>query len=243
MNKNTAPRPVVLCILDGWGYLPEGASSGIRMARMPNWSRLIKEQPFGLLEASALDVGLPAGQMGNSEVGHMNLGAGRVVMQELVRVDAALADGSLATNPALTRFIATLKQSGGTAHLMGLLSPGGVHSHQDHILGLARILATAGIKVAIHAFTDGRDTPPRSGAEYLAGFEADLAGSPGAAIATVIGRYYAMDRDNRWDRVGAAYAAMVAAVGHKAASAAAAIAAAYDADKGYGADSCYEVFR
>ena len=232
MSKTTASRPVVLCILDGWGYLPDGASSGIRMARMPNWTRLVTEQPFGLLVASALDVGLPAGQMGNSEVGHMNLGAGRVVMQELVRVDAALADGSLATNHALAGFIAALRQSGGTAHLMGLLSPGGVHSHQDHILGLARILAAAGIKVAIHAFTDGRDTPPRSGADYLAAFEASLAASPGAAIATVIGRYYAMDRDNRWDRVGAAYAAMVGAEGHKAPTAAAAIAAAYGADKG-----------
>lgn len=227
-----APRPVVLCILDGWGYLPEGASSGIRMAKMPNWTRLVAQQPFGLLEASALDVGLPAGQMGNSEVGHMNLGAGRVVMQELVRVDAALADGSLARNPALTGFIAALKASGGTAHLMGLLSPGGVHSHQDHILGLARILAAAGIKVAIHAFTDGRDTPPRSGAEYLAGFERELAGLSGVAIATVIGRYYAMDRDNRWDRVGAAYAAMAQAEGGRAATPGAAIAAAYAADKG-----------
>ncbi len=232
MTKSTAPRPVVLCILDGWGYLPEGASSGIRMAKMPNWSRLIKERPFGTLDASALDVGLPAGQMGNSEVGHMNLGAGRVVMQELVRVDAALADGSLAKNPALTKFIAALKASGGTAHLMGLLSPGGVHSHQDHILGLARILAAAGVKVAVHAFTDGRDTPPRSGAEYLADFEKGIAGLSGVAVATVIGRYYAMDRDNRWDRVGAAYAAMVAAEGQHAPTPAAAIAASYAADKG-----------
>jgi 2,3-bisphosphoglycerate-independent phosphoglycerate mutase len=232
MTRTTPPRPVVLCILDGWGYLPEGPSSAIRMATMPNWTRLVAERPFATLAASALDVGLPAGQMGNSEVGHMNLGAGRVVMQELVRVDAALADGSLAQNPALRAFIAKLTASGGTAHLMGLLSPGGVHSHQDHIAGLARILGQAGVPVAIHAFTDGRDTPPRSAEEFLAKFEADIAGLKGVGIATVTGRYYAMDRDNRWDRVAAAYRALVVAEGVKADDATAAVAASYGADKG-----------
>ena len=232
MTSKTRPRPVVLCILDGWGYLPNGVSSAIRMARMPNWNRLVANGPFGTLEASALDVGLPAGQMGNSEVGHMNLGAGRVVMQELVRVDAALADGSLARNPALGDFVAALKKSGGTAHLMGLLSPGGVHAHQDHIARLARILATAGIKVAIHAFTDGRDTPPRSVLGYLADFGKKIAGLDGVTIATVTGRYYAMDRDNRWDRVAEAYRALASAEGAHAAIPAAAVEESYAADRG-----------
>ncbi len=239
-----AKRPVVLCILDGWGYLPDGPTSSIRMGATPHWDRLTAEVPMTTLMASALDVGLPTGQMGNSEVGHMNIGAGRVVMQELPRIDQAVADGTLAENPRLAAFIAALRQSGGRVHLMGLLSPGGVHAHQDHLLALARILCAAGLTVLIHAFTDGRDTPPRSGLDYLATFETGLALiGQGAAmppiapriaprIATVIGRYYAMDRDKRWDRVHQAYRAMVAGDGVAVPTARAAIEAAYAGDQG-----------
>ncbi|MCM0020871.1 MAG: 2,3-bisphosphoglycerate-independent phosphoglycerate mutase, partial [Tagaea sp.] len=150
-----------------------------------------------------------AGQMGNSEVGHMNLGAGRVVMQDLVRIDAGIEDGSFFALPALTDAIAKAKASGETAHILGLLSPGGVHSHQDHMVALARVFAQAGVSVRVHAFLDGRDTPPRSAEAYLAKFEADIAGLAGVALASVSGRYYAMDRDKRWERVDLAYKALV----------------------------------
>src|SRR4029077_737007 len=141
----------------------------------------------------------PDGQMGNSEVGHTNLGAGRIVMQELPRIDKALADNQVAGLPAMQEFIFRLKKSGGTAHVMGLMSPGGVHSHQRQIAALAHIVAEAGIAVAVHAFLDGRDTPPKSAVGYLKQFEADAAGHDGIRIATVAGRYFAMDRDKRWD--------------------------------------------
>jgi 2,3-bisphosphoglycerate-independent phosphoglycerate mutase len=226
MTVQKPPRPVVLCILDGWGYLPDGPSNAIRLARVPNWQRLVAGFPHTTIEASELNVGLPAGQMGNSEVGHMNLGAGRVVMQELPRIDQAIDDHSLDDNPALTKFIATLKASGGTAHLLGLLSPGGVHSHQRHIAALARIIAAAGVPVAIHAFLDGRDTPPKSALGFLGDFAAE---TPGIAPATVIGRYYAMDRDNRWERVERAYQALVDGQGVSAETPEAAVAASYAA--------------
>ncbi|GGF18645.1 2,3-bisphosphoglycerate-independent phosphoglycerate mutase [Aliidongia dinghuensis] len=225
-----ATRPVVLCILDGWGYLPNGASNSITLAHTPNWNQLTRTAPHGIIEASEHNVGLPDGQMGNSEVGHMNLGAGRVVMQELPRIDAAIKDGTLAKNEALGKFIATLKETGGTAHLLGLMSPGGVHAHQRHIAALAHILTDAGVKVAVHAFLDGRDTPPKSAGEYLATFAKDVAGAKGASVATVIGRFYAMDRDNRWDRVEAAYRALVSAEGAKETEPVAAVEASHKAD-------------
>jgi 2,3-bisphosphoglycerate-independent phosphoglycerate mutase len=225
-----ARRPVVLCILDGWGYLPNGASNSIRLAHTPNWNRLTEHAPHGIIEASEHNVGLPDGQMGNSEVGHMNLGAGRVVMQELPRIDAAIKDGSLARNETLGTFIATLKKSGGTAHLLGLMSPGGVHAHQRHIAALACILADAGVKVAVHAFLDGRDTPPKSAADYLETFAKDVEGAKGIEIATIVGRFYAMDRDNRWDRVETAYHALVGAKGTHAQDPVAAVEASYAAD-------------
>lgn len=218
------PRPVVLCILDGWGYREDATDNAIRLARTPVLDRLWQDCPHGLIDASAEDVGLPQGQMGNSEVGHMNLGAGRIVMQDLPRIDRALDDGSLADTPALQRFIAALKQSGGTAHLMGLLSPGGVHSHQRHIAALAEIVAAAGVPVRVHAFLDGRDTPPRSALDYLARF---AEAAPNAPVATVCGRYYAMDRDKRWDRVARAYRLLTAGEGERADSPAAAVEAAY----------------
>ena len=238
MTEKLSPaiRPVVLCILDGWGYLPNGASNSIRLAHTPNWNRLTEKSLHGVIEASEHNVGLPDGQMGNSEVGHMNLGAGRVVMQELPRIDAAIQDGSLAKNEALGKFIATLKRTGGTAHLLGLMSPGGVHAHQRHIAALARILSDAGVKVAVHAFLDGRDTPPKSAGEYLAAFAKDVdgaqnvGGAGGVSVATVVGRFYAMDRDNRWDRVEAAYQALVAAKGTNAQDPVAAVAASHAAD-------------
>jgi 2,3-bisphosphoglycerate-independent phosphoglycerate mutase len=193
----------MLVILDGWGWREETADNAVRLADTPCFDALWAAGPRAFLRTSGRDVGLPEGQMGNSEVGHLNIGAGRVVMQDLVRIDAAVEDGSIARLPAVTKLVEKLQPHGGTLHLMGLLSPGGVHSHQDHAVALARAFTEAGIKVAIHAWTDGRDTPPQSAPEYLADFEAKL--PEGARIATVCGRYFAMDRDNRWDRVAQAY--------------------------------------
>ncbi|MBT4933135.1 MAG: 2,3-bisphosphoglycerate-independent phosphoglycerate mutase [Rhodospirillaceae bacterium] len=224
------PKPVVLCILDGWGERSERDNNAIALATTPNWDRYVADLPKAQLQASALDVGLPEGQMGNSEVGHTNLGAGRVVMQDLPRIDAALADGSLATNPALGDFISALKQSGGACHLMGLLSPGGVHSHSAHITGLAAAIAGAGVSVIIHAFLDGRDTPPKSGRGYMDDFLTSLSSLEGVRVGTVTGRYYAMDRDNRWERVSTAYDVMVDGEGEAAADALAAITNSYAAD-------------
>lgn len=224
------PRPVVLCILDGWGHRDDPTDNAIAMADTPNWDRLTATCPRALLKTSGLAVGLPDGQMGNSEVGHMNLGAGRVVMQDLPRIDQAVADGSLAANPVLVESIAKVKAAGGTMHLLGLLSPGGVHSHQDHLAALARIVADAGVPVRVHAFLDGRDTPPSSAKEYLARFLADVAGHD-VHIATVSGRYYAMDRDKRWDRVQLAFDAMMLGLGAKAADPLAAVTASYQAGK------------
>jgi 2,3-bisphosphoglycerate-independent phosphoglycerate mutase len=229
MPPSTRPRPVVLCILDGWGYRPERADNSIAQAKTPHWHDFMARSPHALVQASELFVGLPKGQMGNSEVGHMNLGAGRVVMQDLPRIDQAIEDGSLAANPALARFIARLKGTGGTAHLMGLLSPGGVHSHQHHIAALARLLDEAGVPVGVHAFLDGRDTPPKSALDDVARFAADTAGLARTRLATVSGRYYAMDRDRRWDRVEKAYQAMVETRGETAGAAATAVAQSYAA--------------
>ena len=209
--KSTIPRPkpIVLCILDGWGYRAERTDNAIAQANMPIWNRWMSACPHALLETSGRAVGLPDGQMGNSEVGHMNIGAGRVMMQDLPRIDASIADGTMAKIPALTQFIAALKKSGGTCHVLGLLSPGGVHSHQAHMAALARIVDQAGVGVRIHAFCDGRDTPPQSAAGFVGAFMNDIADLSRTKIATVSGRYYAMDRDKRWDRVEKAYAALV----------------------------------
>ncbi len=223
------PCPVVLCVLDGWGHREICQNNAIGMARTPVLDRLYETCPNALIDASEQEVGLPPSQMGNSEVGHMNLGAGRIVTQDLPRIDAAVASGELAANPALARFIARLKESGGTAHILGLLSPGGVHSHQDHMAALARLVMAAGVPVAIHGFLDGRDTPPRAALGYLRAFQAK---APGASIVTVIGRYYAMDRDQRWERNALAYRALVEGAGETAPDAAAAIEQSYAADIG-----------
>lgn len=225
------PRPVMLVVLDGWGWREDPADNAVRQARTPAFDALWSECPRAFLRTSGGDVGLPDGQMGNSEVGHLNIGAGRVVMQDLPRIGNAIADGSIATLPALTELITALKTSGGTCHLIGLLSPGGVHSHQDHAVALARILSAAGVKVAIHALTDGRDTAPKAAPDFLATFETAIAPLSGVRIATVIGRYFAMDRDNRWERVSQAYDAMALAAGTRAPTAQAAIAAAHAAGK------------
>ncbi|HET8996826.1 MAG TPA: 2,3-bisphosphoglycerate-independent phosphoglycerate mutase [Acetobacteraceae bacterium] len=226
---NAAPRPVMLVILDGFGWRAERADNAVAQAAKPNFDRLWQACPHAFLRTSGRDVGLPDGQMGNSEVGHMNIGAGRVVHQELVRIGDAVADGSLAQAAPLNDFIAKLRQSKGTCHLLGLVSPGGVHSHQDHAAALGRILDDAGIPTVLHAFTDGRDTPPESGAAFVATLRDAL---PAAVpIATVIGRYFAMDRDKRWDRVAQAYQAMAEAQGARHPTPAAAIEAAYAAKK------------
>ncbi len=219
-------RPVMLLILDGFGWREDPADNAVALARKPNFDRLWSASPHAFLHTSGDDVGLPDGQMGNSEVGHLNIGAGRVVRQELARIGAAMRDGSLAQAPALQKLIAAARHTGGTCHLMGLVSDGGVHSHQDHAAALARIVAEAGIPIALHVFTDGRDTAPRSGAGFVSHLEASL--PPDARIATVSGRYYALDRDNRWDRVARAWRAMaLAEADDRFASASDAIAAAY----------------
>ena len=219
------PRPVMLVILDGWGWREETADNAVRLGRTPNFDRLWAGFPHALLRASGKDVGLPAGQMGNSEVGHLNIGAGRIVMQELPRIGAAISEGTLAANPALADLIAALAKSGGTCHLLGLVSPGGVHSHQDHAVALARLLTAAHIPAVVHAITDGRDVPPQSAAQYLAEFRASL--PEVVKIASVSGRYYAMDRDQRWDRVRKAYLAIAEGEGPTFADAASVIDAAY----------------
>jgi len=229
MKHRDRPGPVVLCILDGWGCAPDRADNAIRAAETPIWTRLKETQPHTLLDTSGEAVGLPCGQMGNSEVGHLTMGAGRIVMQDLPRIDAAVADGSIAKMVALQSLIAAVKKAGGRCHLTGLLSPGGVHSHQNHMAALANILATAGLEVLVHAILDGRDTPPRSAKGYVERFQAD---APGAKIVTVDGRYYAMDRDKRWDRIARAYDAMALGQGETAPSAEAAIEQSYQADAG-----------
>ena len=223
------PRPVLLLILDGWGHREDDAHNAIAKADAPNWRRLLRDYPHTLVETLGVHVGLPDGQMGNSEVGHMNIGSGRVVYQDLTRIDAAIADLSFFDNPALTGACDAAKKHGGTLHVMGLMSPGGVHSHEDHIFAMLDLAARRGVaRIAVHAFLDGRDTPPRSARPSLEKLAGKCAVIPGAAVASVSGRYYAMDRDKRWDRVKLAYDAVANAESpFHAASAVEALAAAY----------------
>src|SRR6202140_5037441 len=218
-------RPVMLVILDGWGWRDDPADNAIRQAKTPTFDRLWQDGPHGFLHTSGNDVGLPNGQMGNSEVGHLNIGAGRVIMQDLPRISGAVANGDIARAPALVDLIRKLKNSGGTCHLIGLVSPGGVHSHQDHAVALAKILADAGVPTLVLALTDGRDTPPQSAGEDIKRLIAALPKS--VAIATVCGRYYAMDRDKRWERVAKAYNAIVEADGPRFPDAPAVVAETY----------------
>ena len=223
-------RPVMLLILDGWGYRSTTTKdNAIEMGETPNWHNLLKTCPHCFVETSGLDVGLPAGQMGNSEVGHMNLGAGRVVMQDLPKIDQAVKEHTLEKNPVVVDLINTLKANGKTCHVMGLMSPGGVHSHQEHIVALCEILNRNGIKVDVHAFLDGRDTPPTSAEGFLADFNNAIKDMPLVKLATLAGRFYAMDRDKRWDRVELAYNNIVSANGKRYSSANEAIKASYAA--------------
>lgn len=217
---STRPQPVVLMILDGWGHSHSLEHNAIEAAHTPNMDALMRDYPHGFINASELHVGLPAGQMGNSEVGHMNIGSGRVIMQELPKIDAAIANGELEKK---------LRASviGGAWHVFGLLSSGGVHSHQSHMVALVKILAAQGGHVWVHLVLDGRDTPPQSALEYVAQFEHDIAGLVNVDIATVSGRYYAMDRDKRWDRVRKAYDTLLMAAGERFTSAHQAVEEAY----------------
>lgn len=219
-------------ILDGWGVNPQAENNAIALANAPNLAALLGEYPHTLIKTSGMAVGLPEGQMGNSEVGHLNIGAGRVVYQDLTRISKSIADGDFFKNPVLLDCISKVKDSGGRLHLAGLLSDGGVHSHNTHLYALLELAKREGLSdVFIHCFMDGRDTPPKSGAEFLEQLEAEIKRIGCGRIATVTGRYYAMDRDNRWDRVEKAYNAIVCGEGNSAGSAAEAINASYADDK------------
>ena len=203
------PRPILLLILDGWGHRVETAHNAIAQANCPNWRRLLAECPHTLVDTHGEHVGLPEGQMGNSEVGHMNIGSGRIVYQDLTRIDAALADGSFFDNAALAGACDAAKAGGGTLHVLGLLSPGGVHSHERHIHAMLDLAARRGVaRDAVHAFLDGRDTPPQSAPASVDALAAHCAALGNARIASIGGRYYAMDRDHRWDRVRLAWEAI-----------------------------------
>ncbi|MFV3307203.1 2,3-bisphosphoglycerate-independent phosphoglycerate mutase [Pseudomonas sp. NY15181] len=200
------PKPLVLIILDGFGHSDSPEYNAIYAAKKPNWDRLLASQPNGLISGSGMDVGLPDGQMGNSEVGHMNLGAGRVVYQDFTRVTKAIRDGEFFHNPVLTEAVDKAAGAGKAVHILGLLSDGGVHSHQDHLIAMAELAAQRGAeKIYLHAFLDGRDTPPKSAEPSLQLLDDAFARIGKGRTASIIGRYFAMDRDNRWDRVEAAY--------------------------------------
>lgn len=210
--SSVRPKPVVLLILDGWGHRDDPTDNALAQATLPNWHALLASAPHTLIHTEGRHVGLPDGQMGNSEVGHMNLGAGRIVYQDLTRIDAAIEDGSFFGNDELRAACAAAQTSGGTLHVMGLLSPGGVHSHENHILAMLELASQAGVsKVAVHAFLDGRDMPPKSAEPSLKKLQDVCRKLGNAHIATVSGRYYAMDRDKRWDRLQRAWDAMVEA--------------------------------
>ncbi len=207
-------KPLLLMILDGWGINPNPAHNAVALAKTPNLTNFLSYYPHARISCSGMAVGLPEGQMGNSEVGHLNLGAGRVVYQELTRITKSILDGDFFTNPVLLDCIARVKAAGGRLHLSGLLSDGGVHSHNTHLYALLELAKREGLtEVFVHCLLDGRDTPPQSGADYLAQLEVEITRIGVGKIATVMGRYYAMDRDTRWERVEKAYNAMVHGLG------------------------------
>ena len=224
-------KPIALIIMDGFGYNHKDYGNAIRAAKTPNIDRLLAHYPHTLIGASGMDVGLPEGQMGNSEVGHTNIGAGRIVYQELTRITKSIKDGEFFSNEAFTAAVENCKKNDSALHLFGLLSNGGVHSHNSHLYGLLELAKKAGLtKVYVHCFMDGRDVPPTSGVDFVAELEEKLKEIGVGKIATVMGRYYAMDRDNRWERVGKAYDAMVYGEGNKADNAVDAIKASYADD-------------
>lgn len=228
-KMTVAHRPTGLLILDGWGHREETEHNAIAQAKTPNFDKLIANHPHTLIHTSGLNVGLPEGQMGNSEVGHMNLGAGRVVYQELTRIQKDIDDGRFFNNNALLKAIDKATESNNTVHILGLLSDGGVHSHINHIKAAVKLAVSRGAKPLLHMFTDGRDTPPQSALKYIEELEATLKELGGGRIATVIGRFYALDRDNRWERIQDAYDLITCGeADFKADSAQEAIQAAYD---------------
>ena len=221
-------KPVLLMILDGWGIAPASSSNAATLARTPNLDKYFANYPHTQLEASGLEVGLPEGQIGNSEVGHLNIGSGRIIYQSLTRISKSIADGDFFTNPVLVKVMDEVKASGKALHLLGLLSDGGVHSHITHIIALLEMAQKHGLtKVYVHAFLDGRDVPPQSALTYVEQLEAAMDKIGVGKIATVSGRYYAMDRDKRWERLAKAYATVAQGDGPKAASATAGIEASY----------------
>lgn len=227
--------PLLLCVLDGFGEAPNGKGNAISQAEPRFWWSLKEKWPWTTLQASGEDVGLPCGLMGNSEVGHLNIGAGRVVYQEITRIDKAIRDGEFQRNPALTGAIDHAKKGNAQLHLFGLVSDGGVHSSDQHLLALLRMCKERGLtgdRVLVHAFLDGRDTPPRSAQKYVAALESAMTTLGTGRIATVVGRYYAMDRDKRWERVQKAYDVLTLGTGHVAESAQRAIEAAYARNEG-----------
>lgn len=221
------PKPVVLCILDGWGKRADSVGNAPALANVPNYDHIMAG-PTAQLITHGPDVGLPRGQMGNSEVGHTNIGAGRVVAMDLGQIDLAIEDGSFIENRALIAWANGLKATGGTAHIIGLISDGGVHGHIVHTKAAINAVVNCGVPVVVHAITDGRDVAPKSAAGFISDLVSDL--PEGATLRTVTGRYYAMDRDNRWDRVETAYRAMVDGVAPQATDAMTALQSAYDAD-------------
>ena len=241
MTESTAARdiqihpagPLVLMILDGWGSRKDDADNAISQARTPWWDKIKQSGVETTIDTSGEFVGLPAGQMGNSEVGHMNIGAGRIVYQNLTRISKAIEDGSFDDNPALLKAIEACRKPGSTLHVMGLLSPGGVHSHEDHFIAMLQTAAARGARsIRVHAFLDGRDTPPRSAAPSIQKMQACLDGLNDAAFGSLCGRYFAMDRDKRWDRVEKAWNAVVKGEGaFHFDDAATALHAAYERDE------------
>jgi len=232
MSNTSGPaRQVILIVLDGWGHRPDREGNAIELARTPTWHRLWESGPRTLLNASGLAVGLPEGQMGNSEVGHLNLGAGRVVPQDLVRISESLRSGAFFQIPPLVELCARLRERGGTLHLVGLLGAGGVHAIDTHLLAAVELGVRLEVpRIAVHGFLDGRDSPPKSGAEVVGRLGADLGRIAGsrACIATLTGRYYGMDRDRRWERTRLAYEALVRGTGRAETEPVQAVLGAYD---------------
>ncbi|HEX7047124.1 MAG TPA: 2,3-bisphosphoglycerate-independent phosphoglycerate mutase [Gammaproteobacteria bacterium] len=229
MTHRPAHRPIVLAILDGWGYSETAEHNAIHAASTPNWDRLWNENPHGCIDTSGIAVGLPGGQMGNSEVGHLNLGAGRVIYQDVTRISKAIDDGDFFENAELLAAVDAAKSADGIVHVIGLLSPGGVHALDEHLFAMVRLAAKRGATVHVHALLDGRDMPPRSAEASLEKMQAVCRDAGNARIASMIGRYFAMDRDNRWDRVQQAYELLSEARGEfRADDALAGLKAAYE---------------